>query len=277
MRVELDTLQQRLKYIRKRILGMSQRKLGEVLGVSWDSVNRWERGKSDIASRHLRKIGEVAEVSLEWLISGKGEMVPGEGSPSLSQDLISRINQIEKRLELHHGILLKNTAPNLVDELKAKVPDFIGDFKHTITKKTHALMKALGEVEKHYKRLTETPPVGEFIFQEDRFRYVNGKFRKLMGYDEQRLLNEPVWDLIHPEDREKVKQIGSARVRGEDAPTEYTFRAFKKNGEVVELLTSVFRIEYEGKPAAVGKFINLTERKQIENSLEALKQVIKES
>jgi len=70
MRIELDTLPQRLKYVRKRLLGMSQRKLGEVLGVSWDSVNRWERGKSDIASRHLRKIGEVAEVSLEWLIAG---------------------------------------------------------------------------------------------------------------------------------------------------------------------------------------------------------------
>jgi len=275
MNSELQTLPKRIKYVRKRMLGMTQRELARALNTSYDSVSRYERGKNDVPSRHLLKIGELGNVSLEWLLSGKGEIVQREGSHFVAEELVSRIDQLEKRLELHQDILLKNTEPSLIEELKVKVPDFIGDFKQSITVRTDAISKVLEELELQYIKIMDDPPIGEFIFQDDRFRHVNDKFIQLMGYDKQRLLNESVWQFVHPEDLERLKPMTEKRAKGEDIPKDYKVRVFKKNGEVVEILVSVSLIDYEGRPAACGRFTILSEWKQLAKSLEALKKSLK--
>ncbi len=61
--------------------GLSQTKLAQLLGIPPQNVSDWERGVVTPSSKNLKKLAEVLEVSLDWLITGKGSPEPVEGEP----------------------------------------------------------------------------------------------------------------------------------------------------------------------------------------------------
>jgi len=95
---KVDTLPQRLRYIRKRIAAMTQHEFAQALNVSQDSISRYEIGKTDLSTKQLARIAEVTGVSLDWLILGKGE-IPERGKLGrLPPSISSRISKLEKRI-----------------------------------------------------------------------------------------------------------------------------------------------------------------------------------
>ena len=52
----------------KKELKISEKKLGEKLGVSDATICRWENGVSDIKSEDLYKVAEFFKVSADYLI-----------------------------------------------------------------------------------------------------------------------------------------------------------------------------------------------------------------
>ena len=52
----------------KKESGLSDKKLGELLGVSHSTICRWENGQSDIKSNDLIKVAQFFGVSLEFLV-----------------------------------------------------------------------------------------------------------------------------------------------------------------------------------------------------------------
>lgn len=65
----------RIKKARK-LRGMSQDELAELVGVSQPSVSEWERGVSNPTMDSLGMVAKVLRVSLEWLGKGEGEIEP---------------------------------------------------------------------------------------------------------------------------------------------------------------------------------------------------------
>ncbi len=61
--------------------GMSQTRLAQLLGIPPQNVSDWERGVVTPSSKNLRRLAEVLEVSLDWLITGKGSPEPLKGEP----------------------------------------------------------------------------------------------------------------------------------------------------------------------------------------------------
>ena len=61
--------------------GYSQTKLAQLLGIPPQNVSDWERGVVTPSSKNLRKLAEVLEVSLDWLVTGKGSPEPVKGEP----------------------------------------------------------------------------------------------------------------------------------------------------------------------------------------------------
>ena len=57
----------RLKELRRQRL-LTQRELGELVGVSFQTVQSWESRKSQPRLRHIRRLAEVLEVSPEDLL-----------------------------------------------------------------------------------------------------------------------------------------------------------------------------------------------------------------
>ena len=64
---------ERIRLIRK-LLGLTQKELGEKIGRSWKTINRWEAGEREIPDTALKLISKAFNVSYEWLKEGKGEM-----------------------------------------------------------------------------------------------------------------------------------------------------------------------------------------------------------
>jgi len=107
---------------------------------------------------------------------------------------------------------------------------------------------------------------GIYIVQGGKFQYVNALFQELTGYSEPELLGKYSLDLVHPEDKETVRKKATESLKvGSSLPYEYRF--VKKNREIIWVLEKVTSTEYKGKRATVGSFMDITERKQVEDAL----------
>jgi len=127
--------------------------------------------------------------------------------------------------------------------------------------------EALYESEEKYKIITENSLTGIFIHQDDRFIFVNDRFAEIHGYKTEELLGEHHLTLIHPDERETLRDIASKRLKGEIVPQRYEVRRIRKNGETIWCEMMATRISYRGRPAIMGNIIDITERKKAEVSL----------
>jgi diguanylate cyclase (GGDEF)-like protein/PAS domain S-box-containing protein len=107
---------------------------------------------------------------------------------------------------------------------------------------------------------------GIYIIQDGRFQYVNSLFQELTGYTEPELLGVYPLDLVHPEDREIVRKKAIDSLKG-GSSFPYEYRFLKKDGGVIWVLERLTSTEYRGKRSAVGSFMDITERKQSEETL----------
>jgi PAS domain S-box-containing protein len=109
--------------------------------------------------------------------------------------------------------------------------------------------------------------LGIYIVQEGKFQYVNPVFQNLTGYTENELLGAYSLDLVHSEDREVVKKKAIENLKSEIGSIPYEYRLVKKNGEIIWALEKVTSINYGGKRATVGSFMDTTARKELEEAI----------
>ncbi|MEE9151602.1 MAG: PAS domain S-box protein [Thermoplasmata archaeon] len=142
-------------------------------------------------------------------------------------------------------------------------------FRSTVTDITHLKRteEALQESEQKYKTITESSLTGIYIHQDGRCVFVNDRFAQIHGYKRDELLGEHYLTLIHPDERERVRQIGSKRLKGEPAPKRYEVKRLRKDGEAVWCETIAVNIEYRGKPAIMGNIVDINEHKRAEEAL----------
>jgi diguanylate cyclase (GGDEF)-like protein/PAS domain S-box-containing protein len=114
--------------------------------------------------------------------------------------------------------------------------------------------------------LMNCPGLGFYIVQHGRFIYVNELFQELTGYTEEELRSIHPLDLVHPEDRELVRERAIENLKGHSV-LPYEYRFIKKNGEIMWNLERLASIEYGGKRAAVGSFMDVTNSKRTEEVL----------
>ena len=129
--------------------------------------------------------------------------------------------------------------------------------------------EAQRQSEARFKALAETSTALIFIYQGERFTYVNSASKQITGYTEDELLTIKFWELVHPDHREMVHQRGLARQRNENVPTRYEFKIVTKDGKERWLDFAASAILYEGIPAGLGIAFDVTDRKLIEEKLQA--------
>src|SRR5262249_55458993 len=80
--------------------------------------------------------------------------------------------------------------------------------------------------ESEYRHLVEQSPVGTYVIQDGRYRYVNPRLAEILGYDPAQLHGAEVAPLVVEPDRAAVL----ARLRGQllaETPGPFTFRAVR--------------------------------------------------
>ncbi|MFI5251352.1 MAG: PAS domain S-box protein [Bacteroidota bacterium] len=131
----------------------------------------------------------------------------------------------------------------------------------------------LKESEQKFRTVSDTVTSAIFIYQNDKFKYVNKSTEIISGYSSDELLRMNFWEFVHPEFREMVKKRGSLRQQGIEVPPRYEFKIITKNHEERWIDFAAAHIEYEGKPAALGTAFDITERKRVEQLQSAVYQI----
>ncbi len=139
---------------------------------------------------------------------------------------------------------------------------------HTDITDRKLMEESIRESEERYRTLVELSPSGVFVFCEGRTVYVNRTGTILMGAREtQEILDRPTFDFIHPdyhqEVRENVKRLLSGGVSVHSAERVYV----RLDGTTIPVQVEAGRITWDGKPAILGIFSDITERKQAEDAL----------
>lgn len=122
-----------------------------------------------------------------------------------------------------------------------------------------------------FEAIAQSSPVGMFMIQDGKFRFVNSRFLEETGYTEDELLGMDSMALILPEDRDKVRRHAEAMLSsGESQPYEY--RGLDKQGNVFWLMGTVTSVDFDGSLALVGSYMNITEQKHADEQFRTLAQ-----
>jgi len=134
----------------------------------------------------------------------------------------------------------------------------------------HASEAALRRSEARYRSLIEGSIQGILIHVDGIVRLANPALCHLLGVDRaEALVGTPIWSFIVPDDRALVAEDVRARRHGQPAPTQYQFRAVRRDGTLIWLECIVTTIPWDGEPAVLATVVDITERQRAEADLRA--------
>lgn len=125
--------------------------------------------------------------------------------------------------------------------------------------------EALREAEAKFRTLVEQPLLGFYIIGDNgRVAYTNAKLAELFGYSQRELEAVDPVSLTAEPDRERIATNIRRRLAGEPLPPTYTFKAFRKDGKVMDMEVYATRAELHGRPAVIGILRDVTELNRLE-------------
>jgi diguanylate cyclase (GGDEF)-like protein/PAS domain S-box-containing protein len=117
-----------------------------------------------------------------------------------------------------------------------------------------------------YKIFADNAPLGIYIVKEGKFVFVNSKFKDCVGYSDDELIGVPALNLVHSEDRERVRK-SAVRMLKRERSTPYEFRVTTKSGETRWIMETVIPIYFEGEQEVLGNYMDVSENKRAEGIL----------
>ena len=124
--------------------------------------------------------------------------------------------------------------------------------------------RALRESEAKYRNVLENASEGILVVQDLLVKFFNDKVLDLTGLPAEKLSNLSILEFIHPEDYNIIRKYYGARVRGEAVPDGYNVRMFDSNGTIKWMEVRDVVITWEGQPATLSFFNDITAKKESE-------------
>jgi PAS domain S-box-containing protein len=140
----------------------------------------------------------------------------------------------------------------------------------TGVKRTEELLR---QSEARFKAISEASPVGVGVVSvpDGKFLYVNSTYERKYGYPKGELLGKGTPDIYHDlKDRDHILRI----LKEQGSVTDYEVRFNRKDGTTFWGLASVRPIPFGGRPALLGVFVDITERKCAEEKLTKLNRTL---
>jgi two-component system cell cycle sensor histidine kinase/response regulator CckA len=122
------------------------------------------------------------------------------------------------------------------------------------------------QAEELFRTLFDRSPVGLFIIQDRNFQLINPQFLELTGYKEDEFLGKDSLAFILPEDRYIVRENTIKMLKGK-LLFPFELRVINKTGETRWIEQTITSIQFNGRPAVLGYYVDITERKKAEEEL----------
>jgi two-component system cell cycle sensor histidine kinase/response regulator CckA len=122
------------------------------------------------------------------------------------------------------------------------------------------------QAEELFRTLFNKSPVGLFIIKDRKFQLINPRFLELTGYKEDEFLGKDSLAFILPEDRDMVRENTIKMLKGKIS-LPFELRVINKKGETRWIEQTITSIQYNGRPAVLGYYVDISERKQAEEAL----------
>jgi transcriptional regulator with XRE-family HTH domain len=109
--------------MRRMLVGMSQEKLGEALGITFQQIQKYEKGTNRIGASRLHQIARVLSVPVEFFYEGAPQIGSVEGfaespSPGYLADFLTTSEGLEL-IKAFMGITDARVRRRIVDLAKA--------------------------------------------------------------------------------------------------------------------------------------------------------------
>lgn len=108
---------------------------------------------------------------------------------------------------------------------------------------------------------------GMMVVNHRKILFTNSAFKRITGYTDEEIGKMSPWDMVHPDEREKIRAIGLERLRKGDVSDYYETRWFHKNGYEIWVEVRAALIENNGEPMIFANVVDITNRKNIEKQL----------
>jgi len=131
--------------------------------------------------------------------------------------------------------------------------------------------EALKQSEVRYRSLVENTMDGYFVCEipSGRFVFLNQRSCDLYGYTIKEGLELTVWDIMSPEDHERIRERIQARVEQKALGSEHqTYTAVRKDGSTFRVEISTSLVSFQGVPRVQGIIRDVTEQERLEQQLQ---------
>ena len=135
----------------------------------------------------------------------------------------------------------------------------------------------LSESEEKYKAVVEQSPEIMLIHQDGKLLFANHHFYTILGYSPEELTLRSLYDLILPEEKERIAQLARDRLAGNLPPESYELKAFSKDKKLLYFDMSFSRITYNNQPAILGIGNDITDKKENLGTIKKLTAAIEQS
>ncbi len=114
-----------------------------------------------------------------------------------------------------------------------------------------------------FEALFMSSPIGICVIQEGLFKFVNPQFENDTGFSNDELLGEDSLDLVLIDDRDPARRNAVMMLKGQRS-SPFQFRMVHKNGRIRWILGSISAFQYQGRRAALGYYMDVTDHKAME-------------
>jgi len=201
------------------------------------------------------KKSEIVGKNLDELITGQQHL----------EDAVSYTKETLRGTEIHgYGERKRKDGTNIYVEIFG-VPVVI-DGKLVGAYGIYQDISERKQAEELFRILFDRSPVGLFIIQDRKFKLINPQFLKLTGYKGDEFLGKDSLAFILPEDRNIVRE-NTIKMLKEKLTLPFELRVINETGETRWIEQTITSIHYNGRPAVLGYYVDISERKLVEKEL----------
>jgi len=108
---------------------------------------------------------------------------------------------------------------------------------------------------------------GIFIFDQERIRFANSAFVQITGYSIDDLKSMSPWDMVHPDEMDKIHSFGLKRLKKFQVTDYYETRWLHENGQEIWVEVRANLLDQLDEPVILANIIDITEKKKAELAL----------